>query len=221
VREYYIALEGIDGSGKSTQAKLLAEALRLAYPNREIFSTFEPGASTFGKELRAIAIDPTLYSAHAKSLAISLDRVLNIEENILPAFSRSAIVVSDRCFVSSIVYQQFGEGISEELIMATAEMAVGDNYPDLILWIDTPVEVAMERLKAAGKPADYFEAKGTAFQEKLRNGYLDIQAQGDLIYRVQDVGTPEQMSQLIFDIVKPMIDENAVEFLPKAVDIGA
>jgi dTMP kinase len=219
---YYIALEGSDGCGKSTQHKLLINALELAYPDREIFSTFEPGGSSFGTELRAIAIEPKTYSRETRALAIALDRSLNIAESIVPALNRGAIVIADRCFVSSLVYQGSGEDLSEDLVMATAQLAVGEVIPDLVLWIDVLPRVATERLQAAGKPADYFEAKGLDFQRKIYNGYLTFYSQdSDLLTRIDGSRSPAEVHEQIMSIVENLIDPVAADFLPKAVDTGA
>jgi dTMP kinase len=215
VREYYIALEGIDGSGKSTQAKLLAEALECAYPDRLIFATREPGGSSHGDRIRGWAIDRSNYSPTTRALAIALDRALNIEENILPALNGGAIVVSDRCFISSLVYQGHGEGIPHHVMSSVCELAIGDVVPDLILWIDTPPQVAIDRLRLSGKPADYFESKGLDFLDKLRNGYLGLEGTG-MLTRVEDTGTAQEMAQKLLATAMAAIDENAVEFLPKS-----
>jgi dTMP kinase len=216
VNEYYIAIVGIDGSGKSTQAKLLTEALECAFPDRLIFATREPGNSSRGVDLRAIAIDHSRYAPTTRALAIALDRALNIEENISPALNGGAIVVSDRCFVCSLVYQGHGEGIPHHVMSSVCELAICDVVPDLILWIDTPPQVAIDRLRLSGKPADYFESKGVDFLEKLRNGYLGFELGTGMLTRVEDVGTATEMTQKLLAIATAAIGENAVEFLPKS-----
>lgn len=215
MREYYIALEGIDGSGKSTQAKLLARSLECAYPDRSIFTTREPGNSSRGEDLRSIAIDRNGYSAGTRALAVALDRALNLEENIIPALDGGAIVVSDRCFVSSLVYQGTGENLPYHSVSAACDLAIEDVVPDLILWIDTPPAVALNRLKLADKLGDYFESKGLPFLERLQSGYQGLVGAG-LLTRVEDSGTVSEMTEKLLTIAMAAIDENSVEFLAKS-----
>lgn len=205
-REYYIALEGIDGSGKSTLAKLLAARLKAEYPHREIIAVREPGNSSMGTQLRSLAIGNSSYSASTRALAIALDRALHIEENIIPALHREAIIVSDRCFLSSLVYQSYAEGLTMLAVSQTCDLAIGGVTPDLVLWIDTPVEVAISRLTASqARGRDYFERQGAPFLSKLRQGYTAIAS--DLgIDPIDDVGTPEEMASSLFEIVKPHIE---------------
>ena len=147
-KHYYIAIEGIDGSGKTTLVNLLGKLLTTKYPDREILLYREPGGSSLGVTLRSIAIDASHYSSGCRGLAISLDRAMMLQEKVIPALERGAIVLSDRCFLSTLVYQSYAEFLPLNSIIALCDLAIQDVVPDSILWIDTPVNIAMSDRKS-------------------------------------------------------------------------
>ena len=195
---YHIVIEGIDGCGKSTQTKLLVERLKARYPERNVIAVFEPGSSSLGAQLRKIAISSE--SAETRLLAVSLDRALIHEEIILPAIDRGDIIVSDRSFASTVAYQGFGELLDPKIIQTLCDLAIGTTVPDAFFWIDTPVPVALARLKASGKNPDYLESKGVSFFEAVREGYLVVCESLGGVSITDNNLTPEEISDGLFEI---------------------
>jgi dTMP kinase len=195
---YYIAIEGIDGSGKSTLTAMLGKMLRDAFPRREVFLTAEPGKSSLGRELRQIALGQGDCGNDCRTLAFALDRALNIRENIKPALDRGAIVLSDRCFLSSLAYQGNDSIATLAGIRLLCQMSTNGVIPNKIFYIDTSPQIALERLKQTNKPADYFEGKGLEFFVRTREAYQkEVVTIPEAIF-VSDTGTLEEMSEYLF-----------------------
>jgi dTMP kinase len=159
-----IALEGIDGCGKSTQAKAVASALGALV-------THEPGATPLGAQLRRLLLDPDSDSApvtpRAETLLMAADRAQHVAEVIEPALASGVWVVTDRYSASTIAYQGYGrelggDGLAEVVAWATAGVEA-----DLSVFVDVPVEVAAAR----GRGADRLERLGPAFAARVRDGF--------------------------------------------------
>jgi dTMP kinase len=175
-----IALEGIDGSGKTTQATLLAAATGARF-------TFEPGATPAGALLRRLLLDPTLppLGPLAEALVVSADRARHVAEVLRPALASGEWVVTDRYLASTLAYQGAGRGVRRALLDQLAEAATGGLAADLVVVVDLPVPEARARLAAhrlAGArpgpgdpgPGDRLEAERPAFAEAVRQGFLAL-----------------------------------------------
>ncbi|HXA33712.1 MAG TPA: dTMP kinase [Acidimicrobiales bacterium] len=162
-----IALEGIDGCGKSTQAALLAEHLggRL---------TFEPGATPLGTALRQLVLNPTLpdVDARAEALLMAADRAQHTAEVIEPLLVEGISVVTDRFTGSTLAYQGFGRGLDLGALVALNRLATAGTSPDVNVLIDVPVELARARMEPAR--ADRLERLGPAFQDRVHDGYREL-----------------------------------------------
>jgi dTMP kinase len=163
----FVVLEGGDASGKSTQARLLADRLRSA--GREVVETFEPGATEAGAAIRTLLldgdgpVDPT-----AEALLLAADRAQEVADVIRPALARGADVVSDRFVPSSLAYQGVGRGLGVEKVEKLNRWATGGLEPDLVVVLDIDEAVAASR--RAG-PGDRLERAGDEFHAAVREAY--------------------------------------------------
>lgn len=167
----FITLEGIDGAGKSTQARLLADRLRAA--GRDVVITREPGGAPGAEEIRRLLVEgaPGRWSAETEILLFTAARRDHVERTILPALNAGAIVVCDRFVDSTRAYQGSGplRGKVEEL----HRLMIGLD-PDLTLIFDMEPEQGLTRAGQRADGEDRFESKGLAFQHGLRTAFLDI-----------------------------------------------
>ena len=174
---YFITIEGIEGSGKSTQARRLAELLR-AQTSREVVVTREPGGTDLTQRIRSLLADPTAgLDPRAELFLFLADRAHHVATVIGPALARGAIVICDRYSDSTLAYQGYARGHDLELLRDLNTWASYGAAPDLTLWIDCDVEVGLARAnKRAGGPGDRFEAEPLRFHEKVRLGFAEIAA---------------------------------------------
>lgn len=168
----FISLEGIDGSGKSTQARMLAHVLRGR--GLEVIETREPGGTPLGEAIRGLLLD-TPKGSVAPAAEIHLfaaSRAQHVDELIRPAVARGAWVVSDRFVDSSLAYQGAARGFGIETVLEANRTAVDGCLPDLTLVIDVPAATAAWRRSGDGD--DRIEAEGVAFQEAAAAGYREL-----------------------------------------------
>jgi dTMP kinase len=178
-----IALEGIDGCGKTTQARLLAQWLGA-------LCTFEPGATSLGASLRALVLDPDRapVDPRAEALLLAADRAQHVAEVVAPTLSAGRWVVTDRYVASTVAYQGFGRGLDRDGLDRLAEWATGGLRPDLTVLLDLPVAVATSR--RAGSRDDRFEAEGEVFLQRVADGFRALAAEGRDPWLVVDATDP-------------------------------
>ena len=183
-----IALEGIDGCGKSTQVRLLADRL-------DAVATFEPGATGLGASLRALLLDrdrPPV-AGRAEALLMAADRAQHVEQVIVPALDAGRWVVTDRFAASTLAYQGYGRGLAIDQLDTLVTWATGGLRPDLTVLLDLPVAVAAAR-RRGGIP-DRMEAEGDAFLQRVADGFLDLAASAPGAWLVVDAtGTVEDVA---------------------------
>lgn len=169
----FISFEGIDGSGKSTQARRLVDTLRAR--GRDVVLTREPGGSDGAEAIRRLLVegDPDRWSPETELLLFNAARRDHLERLIQPALDRGAWVVSDRFADSTRVYQGATRGDLRGLVDALHGLVIG-REPDLTVVIDMDPEVALSRGLARGSGEDRFEEFGLPFQQKLRAGFLSL-----------------------------------------------
>ena len=169
----FITFEGVDGSGKSTQSRLLADALRAV--GRDVVLTREPGGSPGAEEIRRLLVegDPDRWSAETEILLFTAARRDHLERTILPALERGTTVISDRFADSTRVYQGAARGDLRAVVDRLHEAVIG-REPDLTFIIDMDPDEALARGLARKSGEDRFEDMGAAFQHKLREGFLSL-----------------------------------------------
>ncbi|MFT3808585.1 MAG: dTMP kinase [Micropepsaceae bacterium] len=174
-RGFFIALEGGEGAGKSTQARRLADHLRAA--GREVVLTREPGGSPGAEDIRKLLVtgEAARWSPLTEALLMYAAREDHLNTTIRPALARGAVVISDRFADSSEAYQGAGGGVALETLNALRSIVVGSDEPDLTLIFDLPVATGLARAAARGGDAR-FESKGAAYHQRLRDAYLAIAA---------------------------------------------
>ncbi|MGR3463858.1 dTMP kinase [Limimaricola sp.] len=199
----FISFEGIDGSGKSTQARLLAEALRQA--GREALLTREPGGSPGAEEIRSLVLtgDPGRWSAETELLLFTAARRDHLERTIRPALAEGRTVITDRFADSTRVYQGATRGDLRDTVDRLHVLMIGAE-PDLTFLIDMDPAMALARGLARGSGEDRFEDMGLGFQETLRAGFLDLAAAHPHRFRVIDGNrAPEAVAAEIAAIALP------------------
>jgi dTMP kinase len=165
----FLALDGPDGGGKTTQAARLVEWLRRG--GREVVACRDPGGTPLGDRLRGILLDraEVPFGTRAEMLLYMASRAQLVEEVIEPALAAGKVVVSDRYLLANVVYQGHAGGLPAEQVWRVGLAATGGRMPDLTLVLDVPAEVASARI---GSPRDRMEDRGEAFRRKVRSGFL-------------------------------------------------
>jgi dTMP kinase len=169
----FIVLEGIEGSGKSTQSRRLAEAL-----GPDVVVTQEPGGTSIGRSVRDLLLDRrnTVMADETELLLYFADRAQHVRELVLPALRAGRLVISDRYVQSTIAYQGYGRGIRLETIDALWQIATGGLRPDLLVLLDVPIELGLERVRERGA-ANRLEIEQRAFYERVQAGYRRMVAE--------------------------------------------
>lgn len=172
----FIALEGGEGAGKTTLSARLTTWL--AEQGITLRSEREPGGTKVGELIRPLLKGQNpLYADLTEGEALAgfcFVRVAYVREVVKPTLAKGEWLLSDRFAFSTLVYQGLAGGVSFELVKSLTDAAVGDNWPDLTLILDCPVDIAMARRMAEGSDGTRYEDKGTAFHEKVRAGYLKM-----------------------------------------------
>lgn len=169
---FFVSFEGIDKSGKSTQARLLADHLSAAGCN--VVLTREPGGTELGREIRHLLLTwQSDVQPEAEVLLFAADRAQHVARLIRPALAAGKIVIADRYVDSSIAYQGYGRGLNLSLLRAIQTLATGGLKPQVTIWVDVPVATA----RARSGSSDRMEAESDALFERVRNGYAALCAE--------------------------------------------
>jgi dTMP kinase len=171
----FISFEGPDGSGKSTQARLLALALRER--GLCVTETREPGGTPLGERVRTLLLDPDSPPATplVMALLLSASRAQLAETVIRPALASGHAVIVDRYADSTTAYQGFGLGLDIDAIRALRRVATGGTEPDVVVYVDIASEVGLSRVHARGN-RNRLDSETLAFHTRVRNGYCQIMA---------------------------------------------
>ena len=172
----FITLEGVDGAGKSTQARLLARALDLA--GYQVVTLREPGGTAISEKIRALLLDPANMAMGdtCELLLYEAARAQLVHEVIAPALAAGKVVLCDRFYDSTTCYQAFADGLDRQMVRDANNLAVAGTHPALTLVYHITPEQAALRMAARGA-ADRMEAKGMAFQERVYQGFCAIAAE--------------------------------------------
>ena len=200
-----IAFEGGEGSGKTTQARLIAIWLR--EQGYDVVTTHEPGATKIGMRLRALLLDTAHagLSPRAEALMYAADRAEHVASVIAPALERGAIVITDRYVDSSLAYQGAGRNLPVEEIAGFNSWATGGRIPDLTILLDMD---PMAGLRRRTRSADRLEAEPAEFHQRVRAGFLALARAEPSRYLVLDAGRPqEEITQQIRDRIREMLPD--------------
>lgn len=196
----YVAFEGGEGSGKSTQARRLAERL-------DAVITREPGGTEIGTELRSLLLDPDrggvgAVAARTEALLMAADRAQHVDEVVRPALVAGRHVVSDRSVFSSLAYQGGGRELGVDALRQLNEWAVDGCWPDLVILLDLDPETARTRLN---RGLDRLERETDSFHQRVRCTYLDL-AKSDDRWRVVDAaGSVEAVADEVWRAVEGLL----------------
>jgi len=190
----FIAFEGPDGSGKSTQIKLLYESL--CQRGFDVLLVREPGGTSIGEQIRQILHDVTNTAMlpNTEILLYSASRAQLVGEVITPALERGRIVLSDRYAYSTLAYQGYGHGLDLDLLRVVTDFATGGLEPDLVIYLDIEVEAGLRRRLAAHARGEAewnrMDQKEIEFHRRVRQGYLAMAQQDPERWFVLDADRP-------------------------------
>ncbi len=190
----FIAFEGGDASGKSTQARRVSETLNAVF-------TREPGGTTVGESLRTILLDPNkTVAVRAEALLMAASRAQLVADVIRPALLKGQHVVTDRFLASSLAYQGYASGLPIDEVLSLSLFATESLTPDLTILIDISIEESFNR---RGQNPDRFEQEDRSFHEKVRNGYLELaEARKEKWVVIDGTGTLEEVAFLVDQAIK-------------------
>jgi dTMP kinase len=210
----FITLEGIEGSGKTTLAGLLREALLNDFS--EIVITREPGGSELGKKIRALLLEQsdTKISPFAELLLFSADRAQHLDELIRPALERNACVICDRFTHSTLAYQGYARGLDLKMLESVNQLVTAGQKPDLTLLLDLDPQVGLQRVtERHQKQGEWnrFDEEKLQFHQKVRNGFLEL-AKNDNIIKVLDATkTPDQLMTAALAAIRTVVKDSGKE----------
>lgn len=197
-RGIFIAFEGGDGCGKSTQAARLAE-------DRGALLTRQPGGTPIGAALRALLLDPHYEEMHDRTEAMLLaaDRAQHVEEVVLPALAAGRDVVCDRYIGSSLAYQGYGRGLPLEDVRHLSEWATAGLWPDVVVLLEVPESVADERMPG---DRDRLEQVGADFEKRVREGFRTLARVDPERWLIVDgVGSIDEVAERVATVVAERI----------------
>lgn len=195
----FVVLEGGDGSGKSTQARLLVARLRDL--GREVVPTREPGATKAGAAIRALVLGGGDLDPRTEALLIAADRAEHVAGVIRPALDRGAVVVSDRYIPSSLAYQGVARGLGVDEIARLSDWATDGLQPDLVVVLDVPPGDA-ERRRAA--PQDRMEREPAEFRARVNQAYRDLADRFGWVV-VDGSASIEKVADSLWALVLPLV----------------
>lgn len=196
-RGLFITVEGIDGCGKSTQARLIAAALEAA--GHDVLRLREPGGVKISEQIRAILLDPANAEMGdvCELLLYEAARAQLVHQVIRPALAAGKTVVCDRFYDSTTAYQAFADGLDRNMVSQANELAVDGCRPDLTLVFDLPVEDALRR-RSGREAEDRLELKGLEFQERVAAGFRAVAA--DEPDRVKLIDAGGSIAEVFFGV---------------------
>lgn len=200
----FITFEGIDGSGKSTQLRMLASDLRAR--GVEIISTHEPGGTPLGRRLREAFLETEeTVAPRAELLLFAADRAQHVEFLIKPALSEGRTVISDRYADATFAYQGAGRGFEEETVNEVIALATGGLKPDLTLFFDISVERALGRMNShsgSERIQNRMDLETAEFYTRVRGAYLGIAAREPERFKIVDAnGSVDEIHRTVAEIV--------------------
>lgn len=199
---FFITFEGIEGSGKTTQAKLLADYLRSK--NIPVLLTREPGGSEISEKIREILINPknTEMCAKTECLLYAASRAQHVEQVILPAIASGKTVISDRFADATLAYQGYGRKLPIEMLRQLNDFATGGLEPHLTFLLNLPAEIGLARARKRKHNLDRLEQEAIDFHRRVHDGYLEIAKQSHGRFKIIDASNS---IEIIHDEIKDCI----------------
>ena len=200
-KAYFITFEGPEGSGKSTQIKLLKDFFSSkGYP---VYTTREPGGTYAGDKIRATLLDKACGNLEPETelFLMLAQRCENLRKVIKPAIEKGTVVLCDRYFDSSMAYQGYARGLDPKDIYEIHKSFLGDFLPDATILLQIEPETGLQRANHNGKKQlDRIELESKSFHEKVYNGYNEMAAkEPDRFIKVEAIGTADEISQKIIN----------------------
>jgi dTMP kinase len=200
-RNHFITFEGGEGTGKSTQVRLLAE--RLSARGEQVTTTREPGGSPQAEHLREIILSGKAkeFGAFAETVLFSAARIDHLRETILPALERGSWVICDRFLDSTRAYQGALGNLDPRILRGLEKVVVGETMPGLTILLDVPPEIGLERARSrAGSAApDRFESEEIEYHRGLRRAFLDLaQAEPQRIVVIDAQAEPDVVAEKVW-----------------------
>ena len=203
----FVTFEGIEGSGKSSHARTLAETLRSA--GRVVVETREPGGTPAGAAIRALLLgaEVTPLTGPTELFLVCADRAQHVSQVIRPALADGRVVVCDRFSDSTLAYQGHGRGLDLALVRALDAEARGGLAPALTFLLDCPVDVGLGRAKARAGATDRFEREAVTFHQRIRDGFLALAAEApDRIVVIDSTADPAVASERILAATRARLE---------------
>jgi len=195
----FVVLEGMEGSGKSTQRDLLAGWLAArGVPHRV---TREPGGTRLGEEIRRMLLDGDHVEDRAELLLLLAARATVVAQEIRPGLEAGQVVVADRYALSTLVYQGYGRGLPLEEVRALNAFATGGLEPDLTIVLDVPIQVGVARLGLRPAGADRIEAAGEWFHERVAEAYRLLASSEPRTMRIEATGSPDAVHREVMALL--------------------
>jgi len=207
VAGFFIAFEGSEGAGKSTQARLLTEQLQAAgYP---VLLTREPGGTALGEQVRHLLLAPEAYAIlpETETLLYAAARAQHVRAVLLPALTSGSVVVCDRYIDSTLAYQGGGRRLPLAALRAVQEFATGGLLPDLRILLDLPIEAGLARRLGEPESVNHLDRAGLAFHKRVQSTYGELIAANPTGWAVVNADGPPQ-------VVATRVVEVVVERLP-------
>ena len=201
----FVSFEGIEGTGKTIQSKLLYEHFKKT--GYTVILTEEPGGTRIGLKIRDVllSVENKEITPVTELLLYNASRAQHLKELILPALNEGGIVITDRFSDSTVAYQGYGRGIDSKLIDSLERMVTEGLKPDITLLLDLDAETGLLRNKGINK-TDRLELEDLKFHKKVRDGYLQIAArEPERIKLIDGSGSIEEIQRKIIDIVTSRI----------------
>lgn len=196
-RGLFLVFEGVEGSGKSTQARWLAEWLE----GRGITSYVcrEPGGTALGEAIRSLVLDGGEVPPRSELLLMLASRAVFVDQVVRPRLEAGQVVIGDRYELSTLAYQGYGRGLPLEEVRRLNAFATGGLHPDLTLVLDIPPAEGEARRRAAGRGSDRIERAGAAFHERVGEAYRLLAESEAGVELIDGTGTPEEVRAAILE----------------------
>ena len=202
----FVTLEGPDGCGKSTQAKLLSEWLKVqGYP---VLLTREPGGTAIGDQVRQVlmSLENRRMNPRTEFLLFSASRTQLVHEVIQPQLDKGGVIVSDRFYDSSLAYQGHGHGLDESMLRVITKFVTGGLTPDLTFLLDLPAQVGLTRRRDGGN-WNRLDDYDLEFHERARRGYLTLAATEPDRWKIIQADRPvDEIQDELREVVRPLLE---------------